>query len=302
MRMSSRMQAVIRLGAVPGIGPASARKLLTALAGTGGELDYLIEYERNDLIELGLNDEQADVFLDADARAPADQLEAANISILIATDANAPASIRTPPISPWFFTYGDPALLHGESIGFSGSRDASPDAMRITAEIAAAASDRGWTVISGGARGIDSAAHAAAIDHGGATVVVLAQGILTWRLPDELDSPEVLVVSEFHPLDQWSSYRAMQRNKSITHLADRLVIPQAGEKGGTRNAAEYALKAKRPTWVIDLGREYTGNRALIGLGAQPIVWESGAATLDMLTVPNSPEKPSQPTLFQGLPG
>lgn len=291
------MQAAIRLGTVPGIGPASARKLLTALADTGGDLDYLIEYERSDLLELGLSEEQADAFVESDARDVADQLEAAGISLITVSDPNAPKAIRTPPISPWFFTYGDTSLLSGASIGFSGSRDASPDAMRITTEIAAAASDRGWAVISGGARGIDSAAHAAAIEHGGATVVVLAQGMLTWRLPDELDSPQVLVVSEFHPLDQWSSYRAMQRNKSIIHLSDRLVIPQAGEKGGTRNAAEYALKAKRPTWVVDLGGEYPGNRALVGLGALALAWTNDPAELDMLVVPVTPEIPSQPTLF-----
>lgn len=295
--MTKRMHAIMSLGAVPQLGPASIRKLLLQLQKQDTSLELLIEFNHRDLLELGLSDIQADAFLDAGTLEIAEQMSENEISILVATDADAPIQFTDSRLTPWFFYRGDSSVLARESIGFSGSRDASPYAMRITTEMAVAATARGWVVISGGARGVDTAAHQAAVESGGTTVVVLPQGIGTWRMPAELDSCDTLVISEFMPLDDWGSFRAMQRNRSIIHLSDRLVIPQSGERGGTKNAGEYALKQERPIWVVDLGEEFSGNLALIEKGATSLVWDGNPAALDELAILHDPNKPAQQSLF-----
>ncbi|MCA9833719.1 MAG: DNA-processing protein DprA [Thermomicrobiales bacterium] len=296
-----RIEAILRLGAVPGYGPARTRLMMEQLAATESALEYLPEYEIVDLLELGLDASQAAAFLDYEPNDLADRLLDAGIHLVTMLDANAPRKLLSGPISPWFFVYGDVSALGNESIGFSGSRDASPEAIEATMQIAAAAVDRGWTVISGGARGIDTAAHQGALDRGGATAILLPQGILGWRSAEMPGDGELVIMSEFQPLDGWSSYRAMQRNKSIVHLSDRLVIPQAGVKGGTMNAAEYALKANHPTWVIDLGPEYEGNRLIARKGARILPWANDPTDLDMLVTAEDILRFGQQSLELPLP-
>lgn len=295
--MIKRMQAVMALGAIPQFGPARIRKFLAALEEQNTSLEFLMEFDRQDLLEMDFSADQADAFFGADTLEMAEGMVDNEISLIVSTDADAPKQFSSVRLNPWFFVRGDQSILSLESIGFSGSRDASPEAARITSEIATSAATEGWCVISGGARGIDTTAHKSAIEAGGATVVVLPQGIGTWRLPDELDSTNTLVMSEFMPLDDWGSFRAMQRNKSIIHLSDRLVIPQSGERGGTWNAGEYALKHEHPTWVIDLGDGFPGNSALIKKGGLPLVWNVDSSTLEELSVPAASATPAQQTLF-----
>lgn len=291
----------MRLGATQGLGPASTRRLLEQLAATHSDLEYLPEYEAIDLIALGLTAEQAIAFRDAEPGDLPDRMLEADIHLITMLDADAPAKLLTGPISPWFFVHGDTSALHRESIGFSGSRDASPEAIAVTSEIAGAAAERGWTVISGGARGIDSAAHQASLARGGATVVVLPQGILGWRSAEEPTGGELIVMSEFQPLDGWSSYGAMQRNKSIVHLSDHLVIPQAGVKGGTMNTARYALAVGHPTWVLDLGPEYEGNRLIARHGGRSFHWTGDLALFAETSLSESASTLSQQSLVLPLP-
>ena len=287
MSQLRQIQAILKMGAIPGFGPARTRRVLEQLAATDAALEFLPEYEAADLLALGLDDAQAAAFRDAETGDLPDQLLEAGIRLVTMLDNDAPTKLQQPAVSPWFFAYGDVPALGGESLAFSGSRDASPEAIAATTQIAAAAAGRGWAVISGGARGVDAAAHQAALAQGGVTVVVLPQGIIGWRPPEDLDADGLIVLSEFLPHDGWSSYRAMQRNKSIVHLSDWLIIPQAGAKGGTMNAGEYALKVRHPTWVLDSGEDVAGNRILAGKGARVLHWHNDAADLDVLSQPAS---------------
>lgn len=297
MTLSRRIQAIVKLDAVSGIGPAKVRRIFDQLLCSETDLEFLVEFDLPDLLALGLNDTQAAAFLEADSVEIAERIAESGVQLVTSLDSATNGFLQNSSIAPWFFYFGDLDILSDSAIGFSGSRDASPKAIGVTAEIAGQSTERGWSVISGGARGVDMAAHVAALEHGGGTVVLLPQGIATWRMPDELREGNVLVLSEFQPYDDWGSYRAMQRNKSIVHLSDWLVIPQAGIRGGTRNAGEYALKQKHPTWIVDLGPEYEGNAALIALGAKPLAWRNEPDDLDVLLASSLPEIPSQSSLF-----
>lgn len=295
--MTKTVEAAIRLSAIPNFGPSRARKLLTKLHSQDTKLEFLTEFDLDDLRLLGMNDAHAEAFVQQTAIELAEKLVDSGVKIATWIDDDVPAKVKRFGLSPWYFYYGDISILNNDSVGFSGSRDASPEALEVTYEIARAAAERNWSVISGGARGVDMTAHKSALDAGGGTVVILPQGFSTWRMPDDLNSSSTLVMSEFAPLDDWGSYRAMQRNKSIIHLSDRLIIPQAGVRGGTMNAGEYALKQKHPTWVVDLGPEYRGNVSLVSQGAAPLRWTGEPGALDDLSLPVVLEKPSQQSLF-----
>jgi predicted Rossmann fold nucleotide-binding protein DprA/Smf involved in DNA uptake len=186
---------------------------------------------------------------------------------------------------PWLFFIGDSALLSAPTVGIGGSRDASEIALYTTRQVAGALARNGKTIVSGGARGVDTAAHEAAIHEQGRTVIVLAQGIATWPvstpLADAIGGGTATVVSEFLPYAPWSGYRAMQRNHTVLALCDSFFIPQSGLRGGTFEAGLAALKMNKPTFVATyLGENnglYEGNQALIQRGARslPIDASSG---------------------------
>lgn len=291
------MQAILKLGAIPELGPMRTRRLLTHVQALGVSLDQLATMNAADLAQIGFARDHAHAFAHSDTSDLARRMDDTGVRVVTMLDESIPERLRRSTVAPWYFYAGNLSVLDAGAVGFSGSRDASPDALGVTRQIAGASADRGWTVISGGARGVDIAAHVAALDHGGSTVILLPQGIATWRMPPELRRDNVLVLSEFQPFDDWGSYRAMQRNKSIVHLSDWLVIPQAGVGGGTRNAGEYALKQHQPTWVVDMGPEYDGNNALIKLGATPLAWCNEASDLDQLLTRENPLRHSQSTLF-----
>lgn len=295
--MSKRIQLIMKLGEISNFGPSKTRKLFNQLQQGDTQLEYLLEYNHEDLVELGLNDDQATEFLDAEITEVAEQLSEQGLNLVTTLDDSAPRSMIDSKSSPWYFYIGRLDILQSASIGFAGSRDASPEANELTTEIASAAVSEGWSVVSGGARGVDLASHTAALESGGETVIILPQGIATWKLPEEIDLDRVLILSEFLPLDDWGAYRAMQRNKSVVELSDLLVIPQTGEQGGTWNAGEYAVKRKRPTFVANLGDQFMGNRKLIKLGATELEWAGDFTVFSEMLDERNEENPSQASLF-----
>jgi len=110
-------------------------------------------------------------------------------------------------------------------------------------------------VVSGFAKGVDRAAHEGAIDGGGETIAVLAEGFQGFRMAPELGSAleegNLLVVSPFEHAMGWTVYRAMHRNKWIVGLSIALVCISPGSKGGTFEAGVECLRRKKRLWVMD---------------------------------------------------
>ena len=81
------------------------------------------------------------------------------------------------------------------------------------------------------------------------------------------------LVSTFLPYDGWQAWRAMERNRCILGLSDRLFVSEAGESGGTIAAGREALTMGVPTWVLDFDEppgSAAGNRTLIESGGRPV--------------------------------
>lgn len=300
MTTSQRMQVAYKLSAIQQFGSVRTSQFLSRLSDENISLETLLEFHFNDLLETGLSESQARDFENSQMTPREldviDVLSEQDVNIVFSTDRGIPARLSSGQTPPWYFYFGDLSLLQSDTIGFSGSRDASAESISITERIASSAVQEGLAVISGGARGVDSAAHASALGAGGTTIVVLPQGISPKMPAINADPSQALVLSEFLPTDDWGAFRAMQRNKSIVDLSDIFVIPQAGEKGGTANAAEYAIKRKKNLWVMDLGAAYPGNERLLRIGGKPIPWNGDApdfAGMRETTVPT----PSQRSLF-----
>jgi len=175
-----------------------------------------------------------------------------------------------PPMPVALWVEGDVSLLQSTSpkLGIAGSRKASEEILNLTYSLAGLAVKKKWIVVSGLAMGVDSAAHQGAIDGGGATVGVLASGILKigeiWK-PSDFDN--VCFVSEFYPRSNWTGQQAMQRNSTIASLSDRVFIAASGESGGSWEMGQLCLKRNKPLFVLDLDEdEAPGNKRLIKAG------------------------------------
>jgi DNA processing protein len=175
------------------------------------------------------------------------------------------------------FLRGNLSLLDEHAVSFCGARNASEKGVEAAVLCARTAIKKCFVITSGNARGVDRATHREALAEGGATVLVLPEGMDHFRIAPELrdvwDWARVLVVSQFEPATVWRSYHAMDRNKTIMALSCAMIVVEAGEKGGTRAAGEEALRLGVPLFAIDYGFDETvapGNRELIKNGAKPL--------------------------------
>ena len=155
------------------------------------------------------------------------------------------------------FYKGNYKLLQNKCVGFTGSRKVSESGIRITASSARQLSSNGITVISGYAKGVDITAHKEALQSGGSTVFVIAEGILKNKVKGEvkelLNDKNHLFVSQFLPNLAWSASNAMKRNNTIIGLSDVMILIESGMNGGTFNAGEQSLKNKKSLFVVEYG-------------------------------------------------
>lgn len=205
------------------------------------------------------------------------ELVHSNVHVCMYGDSDYPNSLVHDgrPVAPILFLWGDQALLSADGVGMCGSRAVSDLGLRAANACGLAVSQRGLVVVSGYAKGVDTATHLAALRSHGRTVIVLAEGINHFRIKRDFkadfDPDRVLVVSQFPPSQPWGAYAAMDRNRVIFGLSKALVVIEAGEKGGTLAAGEGALKIGRPLLVLDFGQETpAGNKKLLAAGGQPV--------------------------------
>ena len=217
--------------------------------------------------------------LDAEARdavaQEAEHLRADDIRATIFGDADFPPRLllNGRPAAPLLFFRGNFDLFREPGVGICGSRSASHLGMEAARASAQQVVRAGGVVISGNARGVDSAAHSAALAAGGRTIFVLAEGFHHTRAStnDAVGPDCALFVSQFAPRQPWASYTAMGRNKVIVHLAKALVVVEAGDRGGSLAAGKEALKSGRPVFVCDLEESTPpGSLALISAGARRV--------------------------------
>lgn len=159
------------------------------------------------------------------------------------------------PLVLWVKGAGSLNELTERSIAVVGTRAPSDYGNHVTADVVGELSAQGWTIVSGGAFGIDGAAHRAALAMEGPTIAVLACGIdidypaAHSRLLQEV-ARSGLVISEYPPGTTPARYQFLARNRLIAVLSDAVVVVEAGWRSGARNTAKWARKLGRPALAL----------------------------------------------------
>jgi DNA processing protein len=281
--MSEDATAILQLMATKGVGPRKLDRLLSILSEEGMTADDVVRSPDTEwLVRHGLKPHEAGGVAGARRQAElwSKDLQAQGIRVLVKGTPQYPERMlsslgeQAPPV---LFVRGEPSLFARKSVSFHGSRQASEIGLSVTRACAAELARVRAHIVSGYANGVDLAAHAAALLAGGVTTLVLAEGILRFRLKSELtevwDDERAVVLSEFQPRSIWSVGNAMQRNRTILGLADVVVVVEAGLSGGTFAAAESALRLNLPVFVIDYRHpppSAEGNRHFLDRGARPL--------------------------------
>lgn len=159
------------------------------------------------------------------------------------------------PYALWLRGPGDLRNACLRSVAVVGSRAASPYGLRAASDFASELADRGWTVISGGALGIDAAAHRGALAADGPTVAVLANGVdVPYPASNEGLFAELarrcLLVSESPPGAHPHRLRFLVRNRVIAALSRGTVIVEAEARSGALNTAGWAAKLGRVVMAV----------------------------------------------------
>ncbi len=174
---------------------------------------------------------------------------------------------------------GDISCLRGKVIiGVVGTRKPCYESTAIARRICGDLAKAGAVVVSGGALGIDSAAHEGTLDAGGKTVCVMGCGFGT----DYLMSNEAMrrsisrngaLVTEYPPMKAASRVTFPERNRIISGMSHGVLVVEAGEKSGSLITAKRAAEQGRDVFSIPgsvLTTAYTGANNLIRDGARAV--------------------------------
>ena len=186
-----------------------------------------------------------------------------------------PALLATPDCPPGLWCRGSFDCLARTMVAVVGSRSGSPVALETAARLGEELAGRGVTVVSGLARGVDSAAHRGAL-RGGVTVAVLGSGLDRIYpaehvgLADEIAAAGA-VVTEYAPWTPPLKFNFPMRNRIISGLSRAVVVIEASEQSGSLITASCALEQGREVMAVPgnvLSGRNRGGHGLIRDGAK----------------------------------
>lgn len=142
------------------------------------------------------------------------------------------------------------------SVAIVGTRKPSSYGKEVTQRLAYDLAKKGLVIISGLALGVDGIAHRAALEAGGITIAVLANGLpqiypATHKdLADQITKQGGAVLSEYEPETSARTYQFLQRNRIVSGLSDAIIITEAAARSGTLNTAMHALEQGKEVFVV----------------------------------------------------
>lgn len=269
--------------------------------------ENLLDFEEADFIEqLNCTSEEATRYMRLIDRSGSlafelSKYENMGIQIITRADNEYPKQLKRKlgnACPPLFYYAGDLELLNRPAVGYVGSRDVSPEDITFTVNTVAKTVCNGYTVVSGGAKGVDSVSASTAMSEDGFVVEYLADSMLR-KMRDSglvglIRDGRVLLMSVVVPTAGFNVGMAMMRNRYIYAQSEGTVIIRSDKgKGGTWAGATENLKRN---WCPTLCRDcnYPGNKELIRLGAIPITetWDGQMSDMPRYTLNEvSPEPP-----------
>lgn len=209
-----------------------------------------------------------------------------------------------PPLCVWVRGPRPLAETLDQAVAVVGSRAATAYGVHVSTDLGYSLAERGWTVVSGGAYGVDAAAHRGAITGGGSTVAVLACGIDrpypvgNSALFDRI-AETGLLISEWPPGAEPHRHRFLIRNRVIAAGTAGTVMVEAAARSGACSTLRRAIALGRPamavpgpiTSAMSVGchhalREFENVRLVTG--AADVLEEVGRIGLDLSPLPRGP--------------
>lgn len=190
------------------------------------------------------------------ARSAARTMQRMGAVAMTLDDPEYPAGFRDLADPPFLvFAAGRPELLQGAGIAIVGTREPTAYGRTAATALSGELSRAGYAVVSGMARGIDTAAHLAALDADGTTVGVLGHGIdqvypSENRALFERVRTHGALVTEFPPGERPRPGNFPRRNRLIAALSLGVLVVEMGERSGAQHTVTYALEQGKEVFAV----------------------------------------------------
>jgi|CXWL01.1.fsa_nt_gi DNA processing protein len=253
----TNLDALLILNASAGIGPIRARSLIEYF----GSAEKVISASHEDLLAVPDIPEHAvlnilhfskDKFLVNEYNL----LRSNNVCVISDDHEDYPSLLRETASAPLvLYVQGKAGALKEPAVAIVGSRRASLYGMGISQKFAIELAQAGLTIVSGLARGIDTAAHQGALKSNGITIAVLGCGLCTIYPAENKKLAESItergaVISEFPMETPPASFNFPRRNRIISGLSKGIVVVEAALKSGALITSDFALEQGRDVFAV----------------------------------------------------
>jgi len=311
----------LAISLTPGLGPTRARKLVEHF----GSAEAVFHASLTELESTGMQAVSAQSVATGKsaemAREEIARAAAAGVTVVSLEDPCYPPRLKEiydPPLV--LYVRGDPEVLTRPGIAMVGTRHPTPYGLGMAERLACDLAAQGLVIISGMARGVDTASHRGAIAAKGKTVAVFGTGVdviypkENSRLSEQILALGGALISEF----RLGTFAAPQnfpiRNRILSGMSVGVLVVEAAEYSGTRITARCALEQNRDVFAVPgnvTNKNSWGPNTLIKQGAKLVatwedVWEDLPAEVKLALMPTpAPESgsASSASLFpdEGLP-
>ncbi len=275
--LSADTKSLIHLNLIPGIGTHTIRRLLAAF----GSAEKSVAATSAELAQIdGLTPDVRQQLIDGRSRAPLAQelelIEQHQCHIVTINDAAYPTllkQISDPPVL--LYIIGEFPLQNAPSIAIVGSRSPTEYGKTTSQQLSYQLAERGITVVSGFARGIDTCVHRGALEGGGCTVAVFGCGLsIIYPETNRTLAAEIIesgaLISEFPMTMPPRGSNFPRRNRVISGLTLGTLVVEASERSGSLITARHAADQGREVFAVP-GQIFSnvsrGTHSLINQGA-----------------------------------
>jgi DNA processing protein len=316
---AARKREWLALSATPGLGPTRIKRLLERF----GDVGQVFRASLTELEAAGIPAASAQsIALGSSMQLADEELEkvhAAGATLLVPDDPAYPRQlleIYDPPAV--LRVRGDVEALSRPGIAIVGTRHPTPYGLGMAERLACDLAARGLIILSGMARGVDSAAHRGAVNARAKTVAVFGTGIdIIYPRENQKLSEQILahggtLISEFPMGAAPTPQNFPIRNRVISGLSRGVLVVEAGEYSGTRITARCALEQCREVFAVPgnvTNKLAWGPNTLIKQGAKLVatwedVWEELPTDIRLRVEaarPSASNEPATASLFEQSP-
>ncbi|MCA9241544.1 MAG: DNA-processing protein DprA [Planctomycetales bacterium] len=253
----AELEAEVRLAMVRGVGPRLRQNLAAAFGDAASVLAQpASQLQRVDGIGGKLADRIAAATEEIDAAGEVRRAAERGITIVTPRRPGYPRTLEEIPDPPAvLYLKGDALPADQLAVAIVGTRHATRYGLQNAERLAAGLARAGVTVVSGMARGIDTAAHRGALEAGGRTIAVLAGGLLKPYPPENAGlaleiAAQGCVMSEAPLLRPPFSGAFPQRNRVISGLSLGTIVVQAADRSGALITAHHAAEQGREVFAV----------------------------------------------------